>query len=191
MKRILLFSSPRSGFTLLANIVRSHPRVSYFNEIFTRAPYLLPNFETAFQSDAANLRLPFETDLAHLKKYKLERLHCAIHRNRLIKTAVFLFYKGIASLQSRLFPNRKWGYFHKIYHLNSLHEPPLCPFYQTQFVKNRQLDILFIKDVRMRKAYFAFRDMYPDAYFIYLIRNPFYVVASTLQQRQIKKCHPC
>ena len=185
-KRILLFSSARSGSTLIANILRSNPHFTYYNEIFTRAPHLLPNFESAFQANAP-LCLPFETDLARLAVYKLQFGGNLLHRSRLIKTAAFLGLKAIASLLNWMpFDIPKWNPFHKIYHLNSLHEPPLRPFWATQFRKASSCEILFIKDVRMVKAYYAFKQMYPDAYFIYLVRNPYFVVASELRHRSIE-----
>lgn len=186
MKKVLLFSSPRSGSTLLANIIRSHPEFEFYNEIFTRAPYLLPTFEEVFQGNGVGLKAAFETDLQQLKKYKLSWGRNFVHRYQRVKFAVFLLLKLSASTARRIpVLDTDWNYFHKFYHINSLHEPLLTPFKLTQFTKTARPSTLFIKDVRVRKAFYAFREMYPEAYYIYLIRDPYYVVASTLRQRQI------
>lgn len=182
---MILFSSPRSGSTLLANLVRSHPRIWYFNEIFTRAPELLPRFEAAFQQEASDLRAAFEQDLQDLEPYKLAHFHNLFHWNRLVKTLVFLFPKAVASAESRMkLQCKTWTAAYKTYYINALHEPPLRPFFELQFPKAKNCDVLFVKDVRMRKAYLGFKSMYPESLFIYLIRNPFFVVASELQHHQ-------
>ena len=138
-KKVLLLSSPRSGSTLLANILRSHPRFEYYNELFTRAPYLLPNFEQAFQASVPDLQAHFENDFALLKKYKLSKGRNFVHRQRIVKFALFLVIKLMASMGGRLsFIDTQWNYFHKSYHINSLHEPPIIPFWLTQFRKEAQ-----------------------------------------------------
>jgi hypothetical protein len=185
-KKVLLFSSPRSGSTFLSNIVRSHPEVIFFNELFTRAPKLLPRFEGAFQtSRREDWRSTFEHDLERLWGYKLPWWGNVLHRSRLTKVPVFLTAKLLASLSQRAW-GENWGTLHRIYHINALVEPPWGPFWATQFPKASASDVLLVKDVRMSKAYFAFKEMYPDAFFIYLVRNPYFVVASEVRRRPLE-----
>jgi len=90
----------------------------------------LPTFEQAFQNAGPEqYRIAFEHDLQQLEKYKLTWGNGFIHCNKLLKTSVFLTCKGINSLRDR-FPKYKnrWDFFHKIYYINSLHQPPLVPF---------------------------------------------------------------
>jgi len=181
-KKILLFSSPRSGSTMLANILRSHPGLAFYNEIFTRAPRLLPRFEQAFQSGQVDLLTPFERDFHRLERYQLGDW---IHRARWSKFLVFGSVKILASLNRRLRGAETWDLLHRIYHIHSLHEPLIRPFWETQFPK-RSPDTLLIKDVRPDKAVRAMLRMYPDTRFVFLIRNPYFVVRSIIKQRAIQ-----
>jgi hypothetical protein len=95
---------------------------------------------------------------------------------------VFAGFKVAAGLEARLgMLPPLWTIAYKIYYLNSLHEPFWHSFYETCFPKDGAPDVLLIKDVRMPLALPAFARMYPDSLFVYLIRNPLFVVASELR----------
>ena len=64
----LLSASSRSGSTFLANLIRSHREVRYFNEIISRGATFLPAFERELAASRDPSREVFEADLNSLHR---------------------------------------------------------------------------------------------------------------------------
>lgn len=181
MDKVLLCSSPRSGSTFAANLIRSSPEVSFLNEVMTRAKYLLPTFHEARNADADDhaLKVAFEADTDGLLPYTLPQMGNLVHRKRLTKTIVFGFLKTASSVTARLgLRGFRRNPFYWFYYLNGLHEPLVRPFHEIQFPKNAVCSHLLFKEVHLLRSYQSFRAMYPNGKIIFLIRDPYRQVAS-------------
>lgn len=181
MEKVLLCSSPRSGSTFAANLIRSSPDVTFLNEIMTRGKFLLPEFIAARNatSDGETLRLAFESGLDRLMPYTLPQAGNLVHRSRLVKTMVFGALKTASSLTARIgLQGFDRNLFYWYYYINGLHEPFVRPFYEIQFPKNRVCTSLLFKEVHLLRSYRSFRAMYPEGKVIFLIRDPYRQVAS-------------
>jgi hypothetical protein len=147
----------------------------------TRGQYLLPRFIKARRASAGGeiMRSCFEEEVERLFSYTLPQAGNLVHRNRLVKAAVFGMLKTASSLTTRVgLKGFRRNPFYKYYYLNGLHEPFFRPFWEIQFPKNRSFSALLIKEVHLLRSYNSFRAMYPDGKVIFLIRNPVRQVAS-------------
>ncbi len=180
-EKVLLCSSPRSGSTFAANLIRSSPDVTFLNEVMTRAKYLLPAFneERNAASDDESLRLAFESGVDRLLPYTLPQAGNLVHRNRLVKAMVFGMLKTASSVTARIgLRGFQRNPFYWYYYINGLHEPLLRPFYEIQFPKHHTCGTLLFKEVHLLRSYRSFRAMYPKGRIVFLIRDPYRQVAS-------------
>jgi len=181
LRKVLLVSSPRSGSTFAANLIRSSPDVTYLNEIITRERFLLPGFTVARQAgaDGATMRAAFEREVESLHAYTLPHGRNLVHRSRFLKFVAFGALKTASSLTARIgLRGFEHNPFYRFYYLNGLHEPFLRPFWEIQFPKNPSGRVLLMKEVSLLRAYRSFRSMYPDGKIIFLVRDPYRQVAS-------------
>jgi hypothetical protein len=180
-ENVLLCSSPRSGSTFAANLVRSSPDVAFLNEIMTRGRYLLPRFVESREAsaDGETLKGCYEDEVERLFAYTLPYGRNLLHRSRTIKAAVFGILKAASSATARIgLEGFDRNPFYRFYYLNGLHEPFFRPFFESQFPKHGNCRVLLTKEVHLLRSYQSFRAMYPEGKVIYLIRDPHRQVAS-------------
>lgn len=180
-ENVLLCSSPRSGSTFAANLVRSSPDVAFLNEIMTRGRYLLPRFVESRDglADAETMKGCYEDEVERLFAYTLPYGGNLLHRSRTMKAAVFGFLKAASSATARIgLKGFDRNPFYRFYYLNGLHEPFFRPFLESQFPKHGDCRVLLTKEVHLLRSYQSFRAMYPEGKVIYLIRDPLRQVAS-------------
>lgn len=180
-KRIFSISSARSGSTWLSNIIRSDPHILFFNEIISGTRDLLPKSHKVWDSRKGDLKQAFESDLEKLLKYKIPFGYNIVNRYLFIKIPVMLFCKIVAHVLSKLLSQQQksWNPFVKIWNINSLYEPLFTPFFITQFLKVKEPNIFYIKEILPYKAWFFLKESNPkESLFIHLLRNPFGVVSS-------------
>lgn len=181
-KELFLISVRRSGSSFLSALIRSHPEILFFNEIITRSALFLPTFHGACLEETQDLKDAFVKDLNKLMRYKIIALGNIVNRYRVLKVPAMGAFKLMNFILSKLGQEEKnWNLFYKIYNMNALVEPPFREFIATQFYKTKNPSILFIKEARRHRAWFLLKNIYPQGYFIHLIRNPFGVVSSEIR----------
>lgn len=180
-KGILLVSSPRSGSTLLSNILRSHERVLFMNELFTRAPALFPSFEEKLQK-GENYDEQLLKEFSDAYKYTLPFGNHVLFRDKFVLFGLNLIVKSL----NKLLPKEKQDSFNnplfKFRYINSIQERPFSPLWKTSFTK-KGVDYILLKDVHIYKSLQAFKSLYPNGKIIYLIRHPYGFYTSTLKAR--------
>ena len=129
---ILQISSPRSGSTLLANIINSNENIALFNEIFARSHYLLPDYDFKFKN---NLKYSKELRNNLLSLYKLTFPNIESKFLRVIITIII-------KLVNRIFFTlgyKKVSFVKSIYHINSMHQPLFKPLIDSTFKKKNRI----------------------------------------------------
>lgn len=182
---VLLVSSPRSGSTLISNMLRSHSKVIFLNEVFTRAPYLLPAFEERFSTTK-----PFDDVLSKefegIYNYTLPFANHSAFKNKKLRYLINLLVKCLNQVISKKNKRSFQNPLYKFWYLNSLQESSWRSLWMTTFYKKNPSHLL-LKDVQIHKSIQAFKSLYPNGKVIYLIRHPYGFFSSTIKSRKKPK----
>lgn len=183
LNSVLLTSAPRSGSTLITNVINSSPKTILLNEIFTRAPHLLPNFEKYFQQGVS-----YDSDLREevksLYRHTLPFGGHLLYRNKQVRFTIDLLIKVVNHFIAKFGPAQDFSSaFFKYWYINSLHQPLFRPFYEATFAKKNP-NLLFFKDVNLHKSVPGYLSLYPQGKIIFLIRHPYGYFSSTIKSRE-------